>query len=109
MFGALRVNLKVYLLTIIMIFSGVIARHEAILPYLRERLTEEAVAQYFSHVFNGETGPNGKFVQRFELVLQTLRAVQMLLFFLVHTTDGWVTFNLVSGSTVFSHIRMMEE
>lgn len=46
---------------------GVIARHEAILPYLRERLTEEAVTQYFSHVFNGETGPNGKFVQRYEV------------------------------------------
>ena len=47
-----------------------IARHEAILPYLRERLTEEAVAQYFSHVFNGQTGPNGKLVQRFDLILQ---------------------------------------
>lgn len=32
---------------------GVIARHPAFLPFIRHALTEERVAQYFAHVFQG--------------------------------------------------------
>ena len=46
------------------VFTGVVARHPALLPYLRLALTEEAVADYFSHFLDGDMGPGGKQVQR---------------------------------------------
>ncbi|CAG2203620.1 unnamed protein product [Mytilus edulis] len=41
---------------------GVIARHPAILPYLRQQLTSEAVQKYFSHLFDN---PSNASVQRY--------------------------------------------
>ena len=43
---------------------GVIARHPSYLPYLREQLTETAVAEHFAHVFEGE---GTAVVRRFDL------------------------------------------
>jgi len=41
---------------------GIIARDPAFLPYIREQLTEEVVAKYFAHVFEGEA-----IVKRYEV------------------------------------------
>ncbi|XP_063415043.1 uncharacterized protein LOC134696988 isoform X1 [Mytilus trossulus] len=41
---------------------GVIARHPAILPYLRQQLTSDAVQKYFSHLFDD---PSNASVQRY--------------------------------------------
>ena len=38
-------------------FVGVIARDPSFLPYIKEALTEEAVSEYFKHVFEDYEGP----------------------------------------------------
>ncbi|KAL5012237.1 hypothetical protein ScPMuIL_010788, partial [Solemya velum] len=46
---------------------GVIARHPSFLPYLRQALTEETVAEYFAHMFQDLDGPVHNRVQRFDV------------------------------------------
>ena len=57
---------------------GVIARDPAYLPYIKDRLTEERVFEYFEHLF----GPNGK-VTRFDLP-----GIDALNFLLEDVLDG---------------------
>ena len=55
----------------VLLISGVVARHPAILPYLKQALTEDAVHKYFAHFMDGETSPTGKAVQRFKIISLT--------------------------------------
>lgn len=46
---------------------GVIARHPALLPYLKAALTQENVENYFAHVFPSRDGVIERRIQRYEV------------------------------------------